>query len=83
MNKQISELANTLYRDKVVRARRQDPAEKLVQGFRLFESALDFTKAGLAADLDATDESLVTEGVLKRFERVRNVREAGFLHIRA
>jgi len=77
MKEQTTELADTLYRDKVLRARAQDSAEKLVQGFRLFESALDFTKAGVAAELDTTDEDVVMKGVLKRFERVRKVREAG------
>jgi hypothetical protein len=77
----ISALANALYREKVLRAREQDPCEKLVDGFRMFESALAFTRAGVAAELHTTDEAAITQGVLKRFERVRKVREAGLYEL--
>lgn len=38
---EVTALAEDLYREKVLRAREQDPCEKLVDGFRLFTSALD------------------------------------------
>lgn len=74
---EIAALAEALYREKVQRAREQDPCEKLVDGFRMFESALEFTKAGVAATLKTNDESAIMQGLLNRFERIRKVREAG------
>jgi hypothetical protein len=75
--KETATLAATLYREKVQRARAQDPCEKLMDGFRMFESALAFTKAGVAAELQSNEESAIMKGVLDRFDKVRKVREAG------
>lgn len=73
----IDELARAIYREKVERARRQDPTEKLIDGLRMFESALALTKAGVAEEIGSNDEELVMEAVCERFARVRRARERG------
>jgi hypothetical protein len=74
---EIDRLADAIFRDKVLRARAEDPAEKFLDGIRLFESALEFTRAGVAAELGTTDEAAIAEGVQRRFDRVRKLEEHG------
>lgn len=76
----IDGLAVAIYRDKVQRAREADPAEKLLDGLRLFESALEFTKAGAAAMIGSTDEALVMKEVQRRFDLIRKMEEQGIYH---
>tara|TARA_R110002096_G_scaffold4493_6_gene20807 strand:- start:17482 stop:17745 length:264 start_codon:yes stop_codon:yes gene_type:complete len=74
---EIDNLAAEIYRDKVLRAREQDPCEKFLDGFRLFESALAFTEAGVASELGTQDPNAIQLAVQARFDRVRMVRERG------
>ena len=41
---QIKRLADAIYRDKVLRARAEDPLQKLLDGFELFTLGLEMTK---------------------------------------
>ncbi len=74
---EIDRLADAIYRDKVLRARAEDPAEKFLDGIRLFESALQFTRAGVAAELGTQDEVAISEAVQRRFDRMRKLEEHG------
>ncbi len=73
----INQLADAIYRDRVLRARAEDPCEKLMDGFRLFEYALNITKMGVQAELGTKDEDAVMAGVQRRFDLVRKMRESG------
>jgi len=73
----IDRLAEAIYRDKVLRARAENPAEKFLDGIRLFESALEFTRAGVAAELGTQNEVAIAEAVQRRFERIRKLEEHG------
>jgi hypothetical protein len=73
----INELADAIYRDRVLRARAEDPCEKLMDGFRLFEYGINITKMGVQAELGTTDEEAVMAGVQRRFDIVRRSRERG------
>lgn len=68
---------DAIYRDKVLRAMAEDPAEKFLDGLRLFESALEFTRAGVAAELGTHDESAIAAEVQRRFDLVRRIEEHG------
>lgn len=74
---EIDQLAADIYRDKVLRAREQDPCEKFLDGFRLFESALAFTEAGVASELGTQNRDEIQTAVQARFDRIRRVREWG------
>lgn len=73
----IDRLAREIYRDKVLRARAMTPEERFMEGFRLFEEALVFTKAGVAAELGTTDEQTIMNEVQRRFDIVRKREERG------
>ncbi len=74
---EIDELAAAIYREKVLRAREEDPCEKFMDGFRLFESSLAFMKMGIEAETGSADPEVVMRGVQRRFDTVRKMREQG------
>lgn len=69
--------ADEIYRDEVRRARAQDPVEKLLAGFRLFEQGLAMTRVDVIRQIGTSDPAAVEAALLARFARVRRVREAG------
>jgi hypothetical protein len=73
---EVRQLADAIYRDKVRRARGEDPVQKLLDGFRLFENGLELTKLDVIRKIGTGDEAAVQEALRCRFERVRQVREA-------
>jgi hypothetical protein len=74
---QIKRLADAIYRDKVLRARAEDPVQKLLDGFELFTIGLEMTKLDVIGKIGTSDETAVQDALHRRFERVRKVREAG------
>ena len=72
----IARVADAIYRDKVGRARAQDPVRKLLDGFTLFESGLELTKLDVARTIGTSDDTAVAAALQLRFERVRRMREA-------
>lgn len=72
----IARVADAIYRDKVRRARAQDPVRKLLDGFSLFESGLELAKIDVARTIGSSDEAAVAEAIQRRFERVRQMRAA-------
>lgn len=59
--KPTQELINSIYRDKVLRARRQPPGEKILDGPRLFANASVWAMAGIRAQHPDADEARVLE----------------------
>jgi hypothetical protein len=60
-----AELIDAIYREKVLRARAQPLADKLLAGPRLFRMAAEWTKAGIRAQNPDADEARVLE-ILKQ-----------------
>jgi len=77
----IARVADAIYRDKVGRARAQDPVQKLLDGFTLFESGLELTKLDVARTIGTSDETAVAAALQLRFERVRRMREAALYRV--
>lgn len=74
----IKRMADAIYREKVLRARGEDPVQKLMDGFELFAAGLEFTKADVIQQIGSSDETAVLNALRDRFERVRRTREAGY-----
>lgn len=55
------ELIDAIYRDRVLRARRRDPAEKVRDGPCLFDEACERSRAGIRAQHPDADEVRVQE----------------------
>jgi len=69
------ELIDDLFRERVLRARRTPPGEKLLDGFRLFEMALVFTRAGIRAENPGADDNRIEELLAKRIALLNRLEE--------
>jgi hypothetical protein len=74
---EIKRMAESIYRDKVLRARMEDPIQKLLDGFALFTAGVAMTRMNIIDRIAVSDEAAVQEGLRRRFERVRQIEEAG------
>lgn len=55
-----------IFRDRVLRARQMDPAEKLSAGFELFEYACAITRAGIRSQNPQADDAEVERILAER-----------------
>jgi hypothetical protein len=60
------ELIDDIYREKVLRARKMKPEEKLAAGGKLFAFAVESTKAGIRHQFPGISEERVREIVTER-----------------
>lgn len=71
MDDQIKQLADNLYQERVERARRMPPAEKLLAGGDLFDHACSITKAGIRMQNPHYSEEQVLAELRRRLEMRR------------
>ena len=67
------QLADDLYRERVERARRMSPEEKLYGGPRLFEQSCRIMRDGIRHQFPEADESRVTEILRERLALIRRL----------
>lgn len=73
MNNEFQKLADELYRERVVRARRVPAEERIMDGPRLFDYACEITLSGLRHEMpDATDGEL-RQALRRRLEMARRL----------
>lgn len=77
MEESIPELAESIYRDRVLRARKQSIAERFEDGFHLFENALGMMRSGIRHQFPELDEDEVENLLRKRLRRLKQVHEHG------
>jgi hypothetical protein len=70
------EMAQAMYRDRVLRARRTPMAEKLFDGADLFEDVCERMRAGIRGRFPEADESEVQAILLRQVDRLRKVEES-------
>ena len=73
--KPTQELIDSIYREKVLRARRQPPGEKLLDGPRLFSTASVWAMAGIRAQHPDADEARVLEIFRERIALKRRLEQ--------
>ena len=71
-------LMDEIFREKVLRARRQSLEEKLVAGLDLFEESLVRMRGGIRAQFPEFTPEQVEAELYRRIARVRQVQEHGF-----
>ena len=67
------ELMDAIYRDKVLRARRMKPEDKLFAGAELFDHVSQIMTAGIRNEYPELDEDGVRKELRRRFEIYRLV----------
>ena len=65
------ELIDSLYRERVDRARRMSPQDKLLAGAQLFDYACGISKAGIRSQHPEADEEAVLQILRQRLARAR------------
>ncbi|NNE90812.1 MAG: hypothetical protein HKN23_04125 [Verrucomicrobiales bacterium] len=78
MDDSIRELADEIYREKVLRARKMSVAERFDEGIALFEElALPMMKAGIRHQFPDADDADVESILRKRLRRLKQVADYG------
>ena len=77
MEEDIVELADSIYREKVLRARRMEVGRRVETGIELFENAVCVMRSGVRHQFPDADETEVEKILLERLRRVRQVHEHG------
>ncbi len=73
--KSIKELADAIYREKVLRARATPPDQKLLDGPRLFDFACRIAADGIRNQYPDADEQRVREILAQRIALLRRLEE--------
>jgi hypothetical protein len=77
MNNEFQPLADALYRERVLRARRTPPEERILEGPRLFDYACAITLAGLRLENPNATEDELRQALRQRLslaEKLEQVR---------
>lgn len=72
------ELVDSIYREKVLRARATPPEEKLFAGVRLFQAECERMKGEIRLQFPDADESRVAEILQERLEQLRQRSEPDY-----
>ena len=74
---EIKQLADSIYRRKVMRAREAPLSQKMGWGAKLFEEACARMRVGIRAQFEEADEQEVEEILRQRLARLRVLHEHG------
>ncbi|MFN0056186.1 MAG: hypothetical protein ACKV0T_28900 [Planctomycetales bacterium] len=67
------ELADDIYRERVLRARRTPPEDKLLAGAEIFDRVCSIMASGIRADFPEADEDEVDRILLQRLQLARRL----------
>ena len=67
-----------LHRERIERARRMTPGQKITAGPRLFSLAIECMRAGIRLQNPQADESQIREIIRRRLEKKRRREEIAF-----
>lgn len=76
MSNEFQPLADALYRERVLRARRTPPEERILEGPRLFDYACSITLSGLKAEQPNATESELRAALRRRLQLARKLEAA-------
>lgn len=77
MENATADLANAIFREKVLRARQQSPSEKWAMCFELHDLAIQTMRSGIRAQYPKLDESGITAELDRRLRIRRQLEERG------
>ena len=66
VNNEFQSLADEIYRDRVLRARRSSPEARILQGPELFDYACSISLAGLREEMPGASEEELRSGLRRR-----------------
>ena len=78
MNDDFKPLADALYRERVLRARRTPPEERLLDGVRLYDQALDRMRLGVELQHPQANADEVERLLVSRVQKMWRLSDHGF-----
>lgn len=78
MNPEFQPLADELYRERVLRARRTPPEERLLDGIRLYDEALERMKIGVQLSNPQATDAELTRLLQLRVQRLWKLSDHGY-----
>ncbi|MCW5558621.1 MAG: hypothetical protein KIT22_12410 [Verrucomicrobiae bacterium] len=78
MNPDFKPLADALYRERVLRARRVPPEERLLDGIRLYDQAVERMRLGVKLQHPAATEEEVERLLVKRIRKSWKLSDHGY-----
>jgi hypothetical protein len=69
----IKELADDIFRQRVLRARTEDPGSKFLDSLKLFDFACSWTEAGIRAEFPEADHAEVKRILRERIQLQRRL----------
>ena len=73
----IKPLADAIFRERVERARRMTPGQKIALGFTLFEQSCGLMRSGIHMQFPDADETEVQRIFRQRLDTLRRIHEHG------
>lgn len=80
MSEPTKELADAIFRDRVLRARKTPPEQRMKDAFELYERACGLMRDGIRHQFPDADEAEVEAILRKRLKRLRQIEEHGIYH---
>jgi hypothetical protein len=73
MSREFQFLADDLYRERVLRARRTPPGNRILEGPRLFDYACAITLAGLRSEMPGASEEELRSALRRRLKLAKEL----------
>lgn len=78
MNSEFKPLADELYRERVLRARQTPPEERLLDGVRLFDQAIERMRLGVQLQNPVADPEEVERLLVQRIRKLWQLSDHGY-----
>lgn len=76
MESEFKPLADAIYRERVLRARRTPPEERILQGPELFDYACSISLCGLRDEMPSATEAELRQGLRRRLAIGRQLKNS-------
>jgi len=78
VNEEFKPLADALYRERVLRARRTPPEERLLDGVRLYDQAVERMRIGVQLKHPGADAEEVDRLLIRRIRKSWRISDHGY-----
>lgn len=78
MNPEFKPLADSLYRERVLRARRTPPEERILDGIRLYDEAVGRMRLGVRLQHPDADQDEVERLLVERIHKLWKLSDHGY-----
>jgi len=78
MNTEIQPLADAIYRERVLRARRTSTEDRLLDGVRLYDQAVERMRLGVQLQHPTADAAEVERLLIRRIQKLWKLSDHGY-----